>query len=477
MPAVRTPPSTRISLAKYYHTQRNASTRARTSFAAQLAPRPRKKLTSAEKAVRRARRAKHSAELTEALSEVMKAIWGHAEDLSIKFPGHNPQYYFQKIMQQTHTPSSSRKVSPWNAFLSANSKKVSAASNPGANIGGLKGAPLISRELRETWNAMTHEEKMESTRDTREELEALRETKTLAPQNVAINCFHDCFLSVDLLGVNQISQVHARTGTEVLLVAVRANQDHFMSPRVFATSERVGNCFETVFKRSALDFSFKLEAFMLSGVQGVYENYRCEILTLKHKISDIILTQLQIIARPNKIWRMNYNNFATEITAKHAIVCEGWPLSTFQSPSSINSRTELDVLLNAWTTGVTSFRRLEPDEFKKWSDARFQAALQASQAQSHTQVPASRSVVAQIIRTEAAASSVTQNSIAPSSAPSAPSTSASCSASVDTSGISPVTAAQASPTPATSLSQPPSNGIMSVSGLIVAQKKPRKTRL
>lgn len=216
MPAVRTPPSTRISLAKYYHTQRNASTRARTSFAAQLAPRPRKKLTSAEKAVRRARRAKHSAELTEALSEVMKAIWGHAEDLSIKFPGHNPQYYFQKIMQQTHTPSSSRKVSPWNAFLSANSKKVSgssfccfntyrcsplltdtlirrviAASNPGANIGGLKGAPLISRELRETWNAMTHEEKMESTRDTREELEALRETKTLAPQNVAINCFHD----------------------------------------------------------------------------------------------------------------------------------------------------------------------------------------------------------------------------------------------------------------------------------------------
>lgn len=43
-----------------------------------------------------------------------------------------------------------------------------------------------------------------------------------------------------------------------------------MSPRVFATSERVGNCFETVFKRSALDFSFKLEAFMLSGVQGKY---------------------------------------------------------------------------------------------------------------------------------------------------------------------------------------------------------------
>jgi hypothetical protein len=64
--------------------------------------------------------------------------------------------------------------------------------------------------------------------------------------------------------------------------------------------------------------------------------------------------------------RMIYKNFDDHITRKHGIVIESWPLEAFANPSSIGSQLELKVLLNAWQTGATRFRRMGVDEHMKW---------------------------------------------------------------------------------------------------------------
>ena len=67
----------------------------------------------------------------------------------------------------------------------------------------------------------------------------------------------------------QIAELHRRTGTEALLIAVRSSQDDFLQPRTFVTSDRVSSFFESVFHRTAIDFGVKLEAYLISGIQGM----------------------------------------------------------------------------------------------------------------------------------------------------------------------------------------------------------------
>ena len=63
---------------------------------------------------------------------------------------------------------------------------------------------------------------------------------------------------------------------------------------------------------------------------------------------------------------MIYRNFDKHITRKHGIVVEGWPLRTFDNPSSIGSQVELKVLLNAWQTGVTRFWKMTVEDHMAW---------------------------------------------------------------------------------------------------------------
>lgn len=66
---------------------------------------------------------------------------------------------------------------------------------------------------------------------------------------------------------------------------------------------------------------------------------------------------------------MIYVNFSEHITRKHGVLVEGWPLSEFKNPSAIGSQVELKVLLNAWNTGATRFRRMSTEEHIAWVES------------------------------------------------------------------------------------------------------------
>jgi hypothetical protein len=65
---------------------------------------------------------------------------------------------------------------------------------------------------------------------------------------------------------------------------------------------------------------------------------------------------------------MFYQNFEHYITRAYRITVDNWPLPTFQSPSSIGSYAELELLYRSWSSGVTAFRTLSDQEWRAWTE-------------------------------------------------------------------------------------------------------------
>jgi hypothetical protein len=72
---------------------------------------------------------------------------------------------------------------------------------------------------------------------------------------------------------------------------------------------------------------------------------------------------------------MYYVNFDDNITAKYGIVLENWPLKKLCSPADIGSQNEVKVVLNAFKSGATCFRKLSEAEFEQWGQRRFEARM------------------------------------------------------------------------------------------------------
>lgn len=132
---------------------------------------------------------------------------------------------------------------------------------------------------------MSTEERKEATKDAVEELKEIREMKELSVQNVPISAFNDaqavmrtveeevssakCFDGADTHLHMQFDKLYARTGTEILLIAVRSHARDYLPPCTYATTPRIKNYFDLVAARTPEQFAQGLEAFCISGVTGM----------------------------------------------------------------------------------------------------------------------------------------------------------------------------------------------------------------
>lgn len=77
---------------------------------------------------------------------------------------------------------------------------------------------------------------------------------------------------------------------------------------------------------------------------------------------------------------MYYTNFPDKVTAKYRIVIDHWPLKRFCSPADLSTKNEVEVLLQAWTTGSARFRRLNDKEWEQWHLDRVEALTEEQAA-------------------------------------------------------------------------------------------------
>ncbi|KAG6809416.1 hypothetical protein H0H92_000327 [Tricholoma furcatifolium] len=307
------------------------------------------------------RRVQEKQDYREALQEVLADLRKKAEEFRQRFGKHSAQYYFEAMIQTAHRHKKSKAAGSWSAFISLEVKRRNEALPAGAPK---KKANDYMSEISAEWKLLSPEERLARTQEKVAELRDTREMRELAPQNVPIASFHDIRATLD--GVDkELQQLHERTGVEIVMIAVRAKKEDYNQPHVLTTSDRVRNFFELTMKENPLDISVRMEAYMLSGVQAVVRNFVEENIRIRSEISSVVLLKLKQVTK-SPVARMYYSNFEKHITSKHGVIIRNWPLKKFCSPSDVQSRMELNVLLNAWKSDTCHFYKLTRDEFEAW---------------------------------------------------------------------------------------------------------------
>lgn len=74
---------------------------------------------------------------------------------------------------------------------------------------------------------------------------------------------------------------------------------------------------------------------------------------------------------------MCYAGFAECITVHYGIIVVNWPLPKFTNPSSLSTRTEAEILWNAWQTDTAHFYRMTGEEYTGWY-AKYQDTIASS---------------------------------------------------------------------------------------------------
>ncbi|THV02223.1 hypothetical protein K435DRAFT_620800, partial [Dendrothele bispora CBS 962.96] len=304
------------------------------------------KLTNAEKLRRRNLRKAKKEEYQDHVDVVLKMVWAEAERIHSEVGNRSASQIFEDIMQTARLRRTSRKTNRFNAFLRTEMRRINEALGPDESRRKVNDCAL---EIAEKWKSMSEDEQKAATEDAMKELGDHRENRHLGAHNSAISTFHDFRTSMDAVKL-ELQRLNARTGTEVILIAVRSNVSHFHRPEVVTTSDRPMDFINMAFKQPISDVAARMEGFMISGVE-------------------------EECAGRNKIPRMYYVNFADKITRVHRIVVKNWPLEKFINPSSLGSMIEVELLLNAWNSGTTYFYKLTTSEYEDWEKAGFDKAV------------------------------------------------------------------------------------------------------
>ncbi|GBE88967.1 hypothetical protein SCP_1403750 [Sparassis crispa] len=194
-------------------------------------------------------------------------------------------------------------------------------------------------EITGEWNTLSHAEKVAATEDYLHELDKLRDMKATARHNMPLNAFQDARTALNSIQ-NELDALSQCTGTETLLFAVHSSTDQYNQPFVYHSNERLAQFFHMATKMDILTFAIKMEAFGISGVEGVVMNHVQEVLELKRKTAALINQKLNDIAPmgPVKMW---YKGFDDRITVCHRVTVENWPLLKFISPGDVTLKNEL----------------------------------------------------------------------------------------------------------------------------------------
>ncbi|KAI0676053.1 hypothetical protein C8Q78DRAFT_1074994 [Trametes maxima] len=320
--------------------------------------------TPAEKKLLAEKRTEARETYANALQAARETITEEAQKLQAEFGGHNEKYYEQQIFQESQATKQKRKTSKWNAYIMHKLKLLNDTLPPGAvRFKPADGTPEV-QAISESWSAMSDAEKDAATCDLVKELDERKEMKSLSVQNVPITALHDTHATLNS-SFEDFRRLFARTRTETVVIAVRSEPDHLTAPMTFATSGRILDFLQLSLNLSLEEIARRLEAYLLSGVPGVVDRSVQALQDDQTRVGNLILIKFRETTKI-EIKKMYYTNFGSRITKKYGVVIDNWPLKTFVVPSKMRSRTELDILYNAFSSDATRFRKLTHSEWEQW---------------------------------------------------------------------------------------------------------------
>ncbi|KAH9912146.1 uncharacterized protein BXZ73DRAFT_43934, partial [Epithele typhae] len=299
--------------------------------------------------------------LNQRLDAIRDEVWDHAVELHDELGKHSAVWYYRLILHQSKFRfKEPRALSLWNAFVSKELRLHNKEMNTNDRV-----SSEFIKNLADRWHAMSEEEREDMCRDTVEALNERREERGRAIPNIAIANFNDSRATL-MAVVEELDGLHERTGVEVLLVAVRGDRANYLKPWVYRSSERIEEFIELLTGKALGTLAARIEAWCLTGLNGLTQKHKSTVLDLKSKIGALIMEKLQAMSTRGSPPAMWYSDFPKRITYKFGVVLENWPLETFQAPGRFNSLKFLNVLRSAWESGTTRFRSLTNEELLTW---------------------------------------------------------------------------------------------------------------
>ncbi|KAF9054925.1 hypothetical protein BDP27DRAFT_1146541, partial [Rhodocollybia butyracea] len=295
------------------------------------------KLTAGQKTERKRKRAAQKLSYKQALLDVHQQIYAAAAEIHERFPQLSVDLIVTDIFQSERLQSATKDVGRYSAFVSLESKRLNAEVPEGQPR---RKVHEMSSEIAAKWREMSEEEKDVATKGELAHLRDRRANKEIGEHRVPAAAAHDSFLTLERVQEN-LERLNIRTGDEHLLISTRGSNKVFHKPFVFASSDRVVEFFNNAYKDVPTEMGYRMDAFMVSGVEE------------------------ECVGR-TKVGRMVYVGFIESITRRYGIIVKNWPLPEFKNPSSVGTKTELDILWNAWNTDATHFYRMTSSEHSEW---------------------------------------------------------------------------------------------------------------
>ncbi|KAI1793198.1 hypothetical protein LXA43DRAFT_1060201 [Ganoderma leucocontextum] len=319
------------------------------------------KLTNIQKAQRKVANLDRKETLNQLLQDARDRVMEMAGEMQKRFPRHSEKYYFRLIMQDSRLNAKSRNPSRWNAFLSQEMERRNSGLTDGRkNIS----QDAVIQEIAAAWRSLTKEEQIAATEERLQTIADRRSVRKRKIPTAPIQAFHDARATTQSIE-NELRALNVRTGRNALLIMTSPSATDYGQPYVFHTSPRIVDFMMLTMRSTLPEFTIKMEGYILSGVQGVKQNYRQTIISLKKEAARVINEKLGEVSG-GAVTRMMYKNFDVHVTENTGIIVERWPLPVFRAPGDISSSVELQTLIDAWTTGATYFRIMGEDELREW---------------------------------------------------------------------------------------------------------------
>ncbi|KAI1787803.1 hypothetical protein LXA43DRAFT_1097890 [Ganoderma leucocontextum] len=226
-------------------------------------------------------------------------VMAMAEEIRSAYLRHSTKYYYQLIMQDLE-------MEQRNADVVGDRKHLS--------------QDQVTQKIAAVWRAMSEEEQIATTEECMKEIANRRSTRNCKAIMTPIQVFNDNHATTKSVE-DELKALNVRTGRNTLLLMTSPGTMEFGQPYAFYTNEQIADFIMLLAKCTVPTLAIKMEGYCISGVQGLKQNYKKTMVTLKTEASNIINAKLSEISG-GRLQQVKYKNFDRHVTEQTGIIIE-----------------------------------------------------------------------------------------------------------------------------------------------------------
>ncbi|KAK7040680.1 hypothetical protein VNI00_009586 [Paramarasmius palmivorus] len=301
--------------------------------------------------------------LHSAIAKLVSSVYAQANVLADEFDK-KPRWFIDLLFHGGFQPKRPRiKVNAFNAFKWLKSRELHEAGTPLSLM-------EITKLYKADYDALTDTEKNRLVQEFQQLDKEDRRKLALRPNN--------CARAQDVVSVAtnmsaMMEGLSLRSGVEGMFILVRSTHENYMRPQIYTTNNSILD-YMPLATKGGWDTNKvlgRLEAFSVAGCDVANMSAAMTAADqanfLRTAIRDELQKSFQAALGEGAPKRIFYGNFDAQMTFKHRVVLNNWPLGKIENLSKVSSSIPpLQKTLEMLQSGKCGFRRLSDEEYTQW---------------------------------------------------------------------------------------------------------------